>query len=287
MLQDLNNLIAFIEARLSQEISLSEAAQILGISEYHLKRTFSFIAGMSLADYIKNRRLACANEELISGGKVTDIAFKYGYQSVEGFSRAFREFSGYLPSEVIKNKWQKSFPRLAFKINITGGSSMEFKIEKKEAFYLTGVTKKVPIQFEGENNAIQKLAESITASQREHMHELMDLYPNQVLNASYAFDEERLEEKGSLTHLIGVATTKENSYEDLEQIFVEKNLWAVFSNKGPFPQTLQETWGRIYSEWLPSSNYELVEAPEISFTNFENGYLNASSEIWIAVKEKE
>src|SRR5699024_11947245 len=50
---------------------------------------------------------------------------------------------------------------------------------------------------------------------------------------------------------------------------------------------LQETWGKIVSEWLPSSGYELVEAPEISFTGDLSDKSNVYSEIWIAVKKKE
>ncbi|MBO0452309.1 AraC family transcriptional regulator [Candidatus Enterococcus murrayae] len=286
MIKDLNQLMAYIEAHLTQELSLSEAAKTVGISEYHLKRTFSFIAGISLVEYIKNRRLAQANTDLVNGASVTDVAFNYQYQSVEGFSRAFREWSGFLPSEVIKNHQQKSFPQRSFYMDIKGGVSMDFKIEKKDAFHLVGVSKQVPLQFEGVNEAIQTLAQEITEKQKTEMHELGDLYPHQVLNASYAFDGERMEEKGTLTHFIGFATTQENPFDDLKQLQVAEQTWAIFPNKGPFPQTLQDTWGKIYSEWLPSSDYELVQAPEISFSNFAEGLEKCSSEIWIAVKEK-
>ena len=286
MIQNLNQLMDYIEEHLTEEMSIGKVAKTVGISEYHLKRTFSFIAGISLSQYIKKRKLASANVELIDGEKVTEIAFKYGYQSIDGFSRAFRDWSGYLPSEVSENKVQKSFPKLTFYIDVKGGSSMEFRIEKKDKFNLVGITKVVPIQFEGENNAIQELAQSITESQRNEMRELGDVYPYQFLNASYNFDEERLEEKGNLTHMIGYATTKRNHYSDLEQTPIESNTWAIFPNQGSFPTTLQETWGKIYSEWLPDSNYELVKAPEISFTKFENNQNNLYSEIWIAVKEK-
>lgn len=54
-----------------------------------MKRTFSFIAGISLVEYIKNRRLALANAELIKGASVTEISFKYRYQTVEGFPELF------------------------------------------------------------------------------------------------------------------------------------------------------------------------------------------------------
>lgn len=205
MIEKFNHLMDYIETHLTEEISGEEMSKIVGLSDYHFKRMFSYMAGMSLKDYIKNRRFSVANVELINGAKVTDIAYKYGFQSIEGFSRAFREWSGFLPSEVIKNKIQKSFPKFTFVIDIKGGISMEFKIEKKEKFNIVGVSKSVPIQFEGENNAILELAQSITEQQRNEMHQLADLYPHQVLND---FDDGFLEEKGYLTHMIGFATTK-------------------------------------------------------------------------------
>ncbi|MGQ4665246.1 AraC family transcriptional regulator [Metabacillus halosaccharovorans] len=286
MLQEFNQLMDYIESNLTEEISGKDISKIVGMSDYHFKRMFSYMAGMSLNEYIKNRRLSVANVELINGEKVTDIAYKYGYQSIEGFSRAFREWSGFLPSEVSKNKIQKSFPKFTFFIDIKGGISMEFKIERKEKFSIVGVSKRVPIQFEGENQAIIELAQSITEQQRNEMHQLADLYPHQVLNVSYDFDDGFLEEKGSLTHMIGLATTKENPFDDLEQISIEESLWAIFPNQGPFPATLQETTAKIYSEWLPSSEYEVADLPGISFTKYNGTSENVYSEIWLPVKKK-
>ncbi|WP_226527076.1 AraC family transcriptional regulator [Metabacillus niabensis] len=286
MLQEFNQLMDYIESHLTEEISGKDISKIVGMSDYHFKRMFSYMAGMSLNEYIKNRRLSVANVELINGEKVTDIAYKYGYQSIEGFSRAFREWSGFLPSEVSKNKIQKSFPKFTFFIDIKGGISMEFKLEKKEKFSIVGVSKRVPIQFEGENQAIIELAQSITEQQRNEMHQLADLYPHQVLNVSYDFDDGYLEEKGSLTHMIGLATTKENPFDDLEQISIEESLWAIFPNQGPFPATLQETTAKIYSEWLPSSEYEVADLPGISFTKYNGTSENVYSEIWMPVKKK-
>ncbi|MYL43528.1 AraC family transcriptional regulator [Virgibacillus salexigens] len=286
MLQKFNSLMDYIETHLTDDISEQDISIIVGISNYHFKRMFSYMAGMSLNAYIKNRRLSVANVELINGEKVTDIAYKYGYQSIEGFSRAFREWSGFLPSEVAKNKIQKSFPKFTFFIDIRGGISMEFKMEEKEKFNIVGVSKRVPIQFEGENNAILELAKSITEQQRNEMHQLADLYPHHVLNVSYDFDDGYLEEKGYLTHMIGFATTKENPFDDLEQISIDKSLWAIFPNQGPFPSTLQETTAKIYSEWLPSSDYQVSDIPGISFTKHEGSPENVYSEIWMPVKEK-
>ena len=286
MLESLNRLMDHIEQQLTDEITSEDITRIVGVSDYHFRRMFSFMAGMTLNEYIRNRRLSEANKALIDGKSVTDVAFAYGYQSVDGFSRAFRDWCGFLPSEVSKNKIQKSFPKFTFFLDIKGGISMEFKLEQKPSFHVVGVTRRVPIQFEGVNHAIAELAESITNQQYSEMHDLADLYPHQVLNVSYDFDEGYLDEKGSLTHMIGFATTKENPYADLEQITIESCLWAVFPNTGPFPETLQETMAKTYAEWLPTSGYELADLPSISYTEHDGPSDNVYSEVWVAVKEK-
>ena len=284
-MKELNRLIDYIEEHLTSDIQLSEVAKQSGISEYHLKRTFSFVAGITLSEYIKNRRLACANVDLVNGASATVTAFAYGYQTLEGFSRAFRDWSGYLPSEVKKSGVCKSYPKLTFHLEIKGGNSMDYRIEEKGTFAIVGVSKRVPIQFVGVNSSIVELAKAITEEQKEEMHRLGDLAPNQVVNASFQFDEGRLEEKGALTHMIGFLTSKLDECKGLEQRIIPGHTWAIFPNQGSFPEVLQTTMANIFSEWLPNSGYELVEAPEISFTKWlDQG--EAYSEVWIAVTKR-
>jgi len=282
-----NEVMDYIESHLVEGIPPGKIAKITGTSEYHFRKMFSYLSGMTLNSYINQRRFALANSDLLKSASVTDVAFKYAYQTVEGFSRAFKVWSGRSPSDIYEAQFQKSFSPFRFTSTIKGGNSMEVNIEKKPAFNLIGVTKRVPIQFEGENPTIVELAKSITPEQREHMHELGDLYPHHVLNASYEGDEGILREEGNLTHLIGFASTKENPYDDLEQVHVPEHTWAIFPNTGPFPETLQDTWARTHSEWMPSSDYEFVNAPSISFTKHGEPGEDVYSEIWLAVKKKD
>ena len=164
---------------------------------------------------------------------------------------------------------------------------MEFRIEDKPAFNLVGVSKRVPMQFEGVNNEIVKLAESITDEQKEEMHSLQNIEPYEIVNASYDADANFLKEEGDLTHLIGVLTTENQVSAQLDKVPVEACTWAIFPNEGPFPSTLQETMAKVYSEWLPSSNYEVINAPAFSFTKmdqYKEDY--AYSEVWIPVQKK-
>ncbi|WP_031513320.1 AraC family transcriptional regulator [Desulfofalx alkaliphila] len=287
MLKELNGVIDYIEEHLTDHLSLERISEYAGVSDYHLRKIFFYLSGMTLSEYIKNRRLSEANKDLLNGEKVTDVAFKYGYQSLDGFTRAFKRWSGFLPSDVSKKGISKVFPKLSFVITIKGGSTMEFRIEDKPAFNLVGVSRRVPMQFEGVNMEIVKLAQSITDQQRAEMHSLQNMEPYEIVNASYDADANFLKEEGYLTHLIGVLTTEEQVSDLLEKVPVPACTWAIFPNEGPFPDTLQTTMARIYSEWLPSSNYEVIKVPTFSFTKMnehKKGY--AYSEVWIPVRKK-
>lgn len=164
---------------------------------------------------------------------------------------------------------------------------MEFRIEDKPAFNLVGVSKRVPMQFEGVNNEIVKLALSITDEQKAEMHRLQNIEPCEIVNASYDADYQFLKEEGDLTHLIGVLTTEDQVSGQLDKVPVAACTWAVFPNEGPFPSTLQETMAKTYSQWLPSSDYELIDAPSFSFTKMDQHKKDyAYSEVWIPVRKK-
>ncbi len=287
MLKELNQVIDYIEKNLTVGITLEEISEYAGVSDYHFRKIFYYLSGLTLSEYIKNRKLSEANKDLLNNERVTDVAFKYGYESMDGFTRAFKSWSGFLPSEVAKTGVSKSFPKLSFYIDVKGGESMDYKIVEMPSFKFAGVSKRVPMQFEGVNNAIKELANSITQEQREAMYAIQNIEPYEVVNVSYEHEHNFMKDEGELTHLIGVLTTEENTSELLDVIEVSACTWAVFPNEGPFPETLQQTYAKTYSEWLPISDYEVVQLPRFSFTKMDEEKENyAYSEIWMPVRKK-
>ena len=77
-LNDLNNAMDLIEERLPDEVSLEELARAAGCSAFHLQRMFPYLTGLTLADYLRRRRLSLAAMELADGRRVTDVAFECG-----------------------------------------------------------------------------------------------------------------------------------------------------------------------------------------------------------------
>ncbi|RCX27842.1 putative transcriptional regulator YdeE [Bacillus sp. AG236] len=128
--------------------------------------------------------------------------------------------------------------------------------------------------------------ESLQGETIDTLKKLSNVKPLGLLSASVNFSEGRMEEKGELDHYIGVATTK-NYPRNLIKLEVPALTWVVFEAVGPFPDTLQDVWGRIYSEWFPSSNYEQVKGPEILWNEHKDVTSPTfKSEIWIPVSKK-
>lgn len=288
LLKSMNDAMRYIEDNLTNEIDFKVVARIANCSEYHFTRMFSFLAGITLSEYIRRRRLSLAAFELTNSNlKIIDIAIKYEYNSPDSFTRAFQNFHGVTPSEARKNGQQlKAFPPMTFHLSIKGGNEMNYRIEEKGGFNIVGIMKRVPIIFEGENPEITAMWKSLTMEKIEQLKKQSNVEPIGIIQASTNFSEGRMEGKGVLDQYIGVATTQECP-ENFSKLEVPSLTWAIFESTGPFPTSLQETWGRIYSEWFPSSNFQVAEGPEIlSIKTKDLTSPSVTSEIWIPVLKR-
>lgn len=287
-LANLNRALQYIEDHLEEDIDVREAARLAQCSDYHFSRMFSFLAGISLSEYIRRRRLTLAAFELQAGDlRIVDVAVKYGYTSADAFSRAFQVLHGITPSSVRSHAPSLvAYPRMTFQLTIQGGNAMNYRIVEKEAFSIAGFMKRVPIQFEGVNPEIASMWKSLTSEDIDRLKQLSNVEPQGLISASVNFSEGRMEEQGELDHYIGAATSKECP-KDFSKLEVHALTWAVFEAVGPFPETLQQVWSRIYSEWFPSANYEVTRGPEILWNEGKDvSSPEFRSEIWIPVIQR-
>lgn len=147
----LNQSMNYIEEHLTGEIDYEQLARIACCSAYHYQRMFTYMAGITLAEYIRRRKMSLAAVDLQSGEeRIIDIA-KYGYHSPTAFNRAFQSFHGIAPSSVkTAGVSVKSFSPIVFRIAVKGATEMNYRIETKEAFRIIGVS--APLDQEIENN---------------------------------------------------------------------------------------------------------------------------------------
>ena len=275
----LNQSINYIEEHLTGEIDYEQLGRIACCSAYHYQRMFTYMAGISLAEYIRRRKMSLAAADLQSGNeRIIDIAEKYGYQSPTAFTRAFESFHGIAPSSVKgEGVCVKSFSPIMFQIAVKGATEMNYRIETKEAFRILGVS--CPLDKEIENNFMvvpkmwQEASENGTI---QKLAGIMDTPPRGLLGVSACNDEEQWK------YYIAVSSTKASA--EFEEYIVPASTWAIFSSSGT-NQSIQELEQRIVTEWLPTSGYEYGNAPDLE-VYLNPDPQNAQYEVWIPVVRK-
>lgn len=282
MLQKMNDSIQYIEEHLEQKIDLEELSRMTFSSKYHFQRLFQMVTGHTVAEYIRKRRLTLAAQELMNtSAKVLDISLQFGYETPESFSKAFRKAHGVSPSQVREPGTSlKAFPRISFQVSLKGEKEMNYKIEEKEAFKVTGIGKRMSTS-QGENlKAIPLLwDEVIGKGLNKQICTLAGT--EELLGICMEFDHPNEE----FTYFIGAKSDK--THDSFEVKEIPSGTWAVFESVGPMPAAIQSVWQRIYSEWFPSTGYEHAGGPEFELYPPGNpSNENYRCEVWVPIKKK-
>ncbi|MFF7653044.1 GyrI-like domain-containing protein [Streptomyces sp. NPDC007983] len=284
MLERLNEALDHIESHLDQRIEVTELARIAVTSEYHFRRMFSALAGISLSDYIRRRRLTVAGAEVIAGERtLLEIAVRYGYGSGEAFARAFRALHGVGPGEARRGGAAlNSQPRMSFRLIVEGRSTMRYRVVERERFHVVGKKARVPLVHVGVNPAIAEFIRGIDEETMRRVAALSDQEPEGIVGVSDDLDPSRAEGT-ELDYYHGVVTGSAGP-KDLDTLTVPAGAWAVFENSGPFPQALQFLWRDVFTQWFPSNPYRSRPGPEILRTRLSQDGSEADAELWIPVE---
>ncbi|MEU9476133.1 AraC family transcriptional regulator [Streptomyces sp. NPDC048191] len=285
MLDRLNQAMEHIEGHLDQHIEVSALARITVTSEYHFRRLLSSLAGMPLSEYIRRRRLTVAGSAVLAGEPaLLDIAVRYGYSSGEAFARAFRAMHGVGPGEARRTGAAlNSQPRLSFRLTVEGNSTMRYRIVEREAFRVVGKKARVPLIHQGVNPHIAEHVRSISPETMLRIVGLSDQDPEGVVSATVRLSDD-FDEGSELDYYHAVVTTAVELPEDLDVLDCPAGTWAVFENTGPFPQALQQMWGDVAAQWIPSNPYEYRPGPEILCTRpSEADATQSDAQLWIPV----
>lgn len=282
-LSKMNEALQYIEENLTGEIKVEEAAKKAVCSSFNFQRMFSYMAEVSLADYIRRRRLTLAAMELLAtDAKVIDVAIKYGYESPVSFARAFYAMHGMNPSEVKKPGVKiKAYSRISFEITIKGVEAMNYYVKELEPFRLIGYKERLSM-VDGKNfERIPKIWDEISDDGR--YEKLLSLNDNKALfclgvcanGTDKEFD-------------YYVATGSERSLlEGMSELMVPAATYVIFECVGKMPQGQQKVWKRIFTEWFPQSGYELTDGPQIEWYSDGDPSSDAYiSQIWIPVMKK-
>jgi AraC family transcriptional regulator len=276
--------INFMEDNILEDINYEDVARQVYMSNYHFHRTFSMLTGITANEYIRNRRLSMAVQELImSDVKVIDIAYKYCYESPESFTKAFTRFHGISPNIARRAGMQlKSFNRRIIKIQLEGGTIIDYKIVEREKFKLLTKVKEFSNEIISDDNNTEIpdfWGESIKAGVFE------TLKKNTVNHAVYGACAPISKESNYFDYGIGMEYSGSEVPEGYIIWDVKPTLWAVFKCIGNDGKCIGETWDRIFKDFLPSSEYSILDDTdfELYSDDFESGVF---CEVWIPVEKK-
>lgn len=279
----------YTEAHLTEEIDYEMVAKEACSSVFHFQRMFRMLCGYSLGDYIRMRRLTLAAADLMrTDDKVIEIALRYGYDTPESFSRAFSRFHGITPTEARRGKNVKSFSRLSVKLILSGGNTMDYRIEKKEAFQIVCKRKQV-LKPQGDT-AVEDISAFWKACTEDGtIPALCSYLPKQpslkgILGICFTKD---MADQG-FPYGIGAEYNGEALHDEgLELIEIPAYTYAVFQCKGQMPDAFTKVYRQICTEFFPQSNYEYGRGVELEvYPSADVQDPNYTCEIWIAVKEK-
>lgn len=282
----LQQTIRYMEQHLLEDIHPEHIAEAVHVSPFYLQKGFSILTGYSLMEYVRNRRLYLAALEAVDGEmKIIDLAFKYGYQTPESFTKAFYRFHGITPNR-IRAHAEHICPFLPLNIRITiqGGNEMDYVIEHMDSFQVVGLMKEV--QYENAYEEIPLFWKEFMEQYCSGDHARLQMIPDM---GRFGICMDDGEKEGCFRFMIAGTYTGKEVPEDMCVVTIPELSWAKFTCVGPLPGALQAVNTKIFSEWLPKNiEYDIAANMNIEWytQNEDSNALDYKSEVWIPVKRK-
>lgn len=291
-IESLQSAITYMEEHLLENIDADDIASQSGYSSSHLARGFQIVTGYSFTEYIRNRRMYLAAVELEQSKlKVIEAAMKYGYESPDSFTRAFRKFHGFTPNQIQTHKKEMQiFMPLQIQITVRGGKKMNYEIQKIPPFEVIGKLYKISPDQDSYKvipqfwNEYMKQMAPVFSGEDMDSPESKAIWQNNIGEFGICFDEH----EDGLEYMIAGkyrGGTVPEGY--VVRSFPALN-WAQFTSYGPIPESLQKLNTQIFTEWLVQNpDYQLDQDYSAEYYPIGDGKApDYRSQIWIPVKKK-
>jgi AraC family transcriptional regulator len=252
----LNLAIEYMENNIDDKNSIAEASKVACCSSFHFQKMFYAIIGITPAEYIRRRRLTLAATELAIGNMRTiDIALKYGYESPNSFTRAFRNMHGINPRDVRKYGAKLSaYNRISLHVEIKGGKSVDYRIIEKPAFKILGKSK-VFTHDNFFNDAPKFWKEYVSTEEYQTLWNIAKgkwgIVTEAPLMSVYLPDVNG--KKDTFTDILGIENILKTDNKKFTTYNIPAATYAEFSCTY---QTAARMNRYIYGEWMPSTGHE-------------------------------
>ncbi|CAM3983573.1 AraC family transcriptional regulator [Mesobacillus zeae] len=283
-IESMQRAIDYMEDHLLEDITIDDISAVANSSPFHFQRIFTVLTEMPVGEYLRRRRLTLAAHELSrTNDKIIEIAMKYGYDTPEAFSKAFRRQHGISPSEARKYTGKlKSYNHLVIQVSLKGAEPMQYKVVELEGFHVVGVKREFSLVNEENMLGIPKMWEEVNGGGTSDL--LVRFNNGQVKGLLGVCVDKSNDQSKTMEYWIAAAHEGETP-ENLLKLDIPASKWAIFEVHGPMPTAMTKMWKQIFTEWFPSSGYEPAGTPELELYTGSN--VSASdyySEIWIPVK---
>jgi AraC family transcriptional regulator len=271
--EHIEHVLEYIESNLKTELNLADLARAACYSEYHFLRIFKEVTGITPADYIRKRRLSEITREMdYSDRPISDIAFEYGFNSKENFTRAFKKEHHVLPTEykAIGNSLKLyDRPRLYIKpFEVTP------KIITLPDFSLTGFPSDEDYapNFWNKYNC-KKLSYRISSG-------------NTVTDYGVCWWNQ---EKNRLDYFIGIQRDDvSGDISGTTELKIPGGLYAVFATPPAshfdFVNTIHRTWKYIFHDWMQQNGYKCATGYKYQFETYIEANRTFSENIYIPIE---
>lgn len=277
-LMSFNMAMDYLETVLDQEVDEREILKITGYSYPMFSRIFSIFTDFTLYEYIRLRRLTKAGMEISESNiKIIDIALKYGYDSPNSFTSAFKKFHNTSPVNVRKGAPIKVFSKLRLSLSIQGGEKMNARIEVKKAFKVAGVKKE---------NINSKLCPEVWEElfSKADYNELSSL--GNKMNYGVCYD---VQDVNKINYMAGfdVEDIEKAKKLGLEIMEIPQAKYACIELVGKVPDSIHFGWKFAMETFLPENGYKHSGSPD--FEVYFEGDMYSDDyvmELWIPIEKE-
>ncbi|MBR6469027.1 MAG: AraC family transcriptional regulator [Lachnospiraceae bacterium] len=289
--------IRYMEDNIMTVSGPAEVAAHVNMSEMYLQRGFQVVTGLTLGEYVRNRRLYMAAMDLANtNDKIIDIAYKYGYDTPESFTKAFGRFHDATPTQIRRDERDaRTFLPMRISMVVEGGDSVDVHVDRLDTFKLIGEVKemtfethleKIPVYWDEFGKKYGDMINTEFPARDLNAYE-QALYDNRV--SSYdAYTT--LGTNGDRCRFMIAGMYKGGDVPDgLEVWTIPGSLWAKFFCEGPLPAAGYSIKKYIWFKWLPGNiDYELYGDYYITkySPKMDTKDIHYKCEMWMPVRER-
>jgi len=252
--------LAYIDAHLSEELTVERLCSVATLSKYHFHRQFTALFGIGVYRYIQLTRLKRAAHQLAfrERRQIIDIALASGYEGPEAFTRAFRKSTGQSPSEFRKqpqwNSWYAAYQHLS-KLRMNH-MKPENQCEQVRIVHFAQ-TKVAVFEHRGDPKLIGNSIRQFIEWRRQN-----NLPPRLSETFNIAYDDPDETHADDYRMDLCAATDREIAVNPFGVVgkIIPGGKCAVLRHIGS-DETLGASARYLYSEWLPQSAQEVRDFP--------------------------